>query len=203
MAHVTVSELLILDKKSFEKEYYEWQESTLDYKWWDNIYEDFKVDCEELSVYVDDITFSVSYSQGDSAAFRGKVYLPQLMERKGLDVKYPALYLGVKDDNSFVFIRYSGNNCMRVDDYRQYANQTAPSGVFSDLDQQSWEELIDEQDSEAGLEEAALEFANDLADGLYRTLRAEYEYLTSEESFIASCEYNEITFEINTEEEAS
>jgi hypothetical protein len=35
---------------------------------------------------------------------------------------------------------------------------------------------------------------------LYRELRDEYEHLTSEESFIESCECNEITFEENEDE---
>jgi hypothetical protein len=203
MTTVTASELLILDKRRFEQEYYKWQEYCLDYEWWDYIYDNFKATCEACSVRIDDITFSGFHSQGSGAAFQGRIDLTALMEREGLDVKYPALYIGVKNDGSYFLTRPTRNNSMRGGNYEMYANQTAPDGVFSGLDQQAWEELIEEQDRDADLEERALEFARHLADELYTNLESEYEHLTSEASFIESCECNEVTFEITTEEETA
>jgi hypothetical protein len=199
MAQVTASELLILDERRFEREYYKWQEYCLDYEWYDSIYENFKETCEACAVRVDDISFSGFHSQSDGAAFAGRVDLTALMEREGLDVKYPALYIGVKNDGSYFMVYNHRSGGLRGGEYEMYANQTAPDGIFSELDQQAWEELIEEQEAGAELEERALAFARRLANGLYSSLSDEYDYLTSKESFIESCECNEITFETEGE----
>ena len=203
MKTVTAQELLILDKKRFDEEYMKWVEYTAAAdEWWDYIYDHFKDKCHAMNITVTDITFSGFWSQGDGAAFGGRVDLTALMERQGLDVQYPALYIGVKNDGSYSRIAFNGNN-MRCGSYEMWANQTEPDGVFSGLDQRAWEDLIDEQDREAGLEDLALEECQALARELYRDLEAEYDHLTSKESFLESCECNEITFEIETEEEAA
>ena len=203
MTTVTAQELLILDERRFDAEYCKWMEYCLDYEWHQNIYDDFKETCKAHSIRVDDITFSGFHSQGGGAAFSGRMALPAFMENHGLDVKYPALYIAVKNDGSYFMVRHSRNSCMRGNDYEMYANQTAPDGIFSELDQQAWEELIEEQERDAELEDRALEFARHLADELYTNLSDEYDHLTSKESFIESCECNEITFEIRTEEETA
>ena len=43
-------------------------------------------------------------------------------------------------------------------------------------------------------------YVDNISHQLYRDLRDEYEHLTSEESFIESCECNDVTFEIEGEE---
>lgn len=202
MKTVTAQELLILDERRFDAEHYKWQEYCLDYEWWDYIYDGFKATCDTHSIRVDDITFSGFHSQGDGAAFAGRINLAPFMEREGLDIKYPALYIGVKNDGSYFMVYNHRSGGLRGGEYEMYANQTAPEGVFSGLDQQAWEELLEEQENEAGLEDRALEFARHLADELYTNLSKEYDHLTSKESFIESCECNEITFEIETEETA-
>lgn len=203
MKTVTAQELLILDKRRFDKEYYKWQEYCLDYEWYQNIYDNFKHTCNTHAIRVDDISFRGFHSQSDGAAFAGRMDLTAFMEDQGLDVKYPALYIGVKNDGSYfmVYNHRSGGLC--GGEYEMYANQTAPDGIFSELDQQAWEELLEEQENDAELEERALEFARHLADELYTNLSDEYDHLTSKESFIESCECNEITFEIQTEEETA
>jgi hypothetical protein len=200
MKIVTAAELLILDKRQFDKEHYEWQEYCMDGDDMDHIKEDFKERCEQLNIRVDDIGYCISNSQGDGAAFEGRVDLTAFMEREGLDITYPALYLGVKNDGSYILMRYSRNNCMRCGEYEVYANQTEPCGVFSGLDQQAWEELVDQQESAAGLEDLVLRECESLAYDLYDSLSDEYEHRTSEESFIESCECNDITFEIEEDE---
>ena len=199
MAQVTASELLILDESRFDKEYYKWQAYCLDYEWWDYIYDDFKETCEACSIRVDDISFSGFHSQGDGAGFAGRIDLTALMEREGLDVKYPALYIGVKNDGSYFMVHNHRSGGLRGGEYEMYAGQTGPDGIFSELDQQAWEELIEEQEAGAELEERALAFARRLAAALYTKLSEEYDYLTSKESFIESCECNEITFETEGE----
>ena len=203
MKTVTAQELLILDERRFDVEHYKWQAYATDYDWYQGVYDNFAETCKANSIRVDQITFSGFHSPGDSAAFEGRIELTAFMENQGLDVKYPALYIGVRNDGSYFMLRYSRTNCMRGGDYEMYASQTEPDGVFSGLDQQAWEELIEEQERDAELEDRALEFARHLADELYTNLSDEYDHLTSKESFIESCECNEITFEIQTEEETA
>jgi hypothetical protein len=125
------------------------------------------------------------------------------MKHHKLDEQYLALYLAAKDDGSYIRISTSHHGNMWTGDNNMWGNQTAPSGVFKDLPQTDWEDLVDAQIGEAGIEDEVLKWCQDLAHDLYVSLRDEYEYRTSEESFIESCECNEITFEIDLEEEES
>ena len=193
---MNVTELKEHDPKRFEKEYWAWAEHTADYEWWDCIEENFTDGCAALCVQVDKITFSGFYSQGDGAAFTGQVYVHKWMKLKGLDVTHPAAYLACWDDGSYVRLETGRGNNMRAN-LEEYANQTAPSGVFTGLDQQAWEELVDEQISSLSIEGEVLSFCEDLAQELYTDLRDEYEHLTSEEMFIEHCVCNEVTFEEN------
>ena len=197
----TAKELQELDPKRFEKEYYKWMEFALDYEWWDALYKQFKADCLPKGVRVDTINFSGFGSQGDGATFDGQVDIPTYMELQGLHETYPALYLAVVDDGSRIGVRQTHRGNMETCGYNMYANQTAPSGVFENLDQQAWEELIDEQEREADIEDNMLKFCKELAAELYKDLEAEYEHLTSKESFIESCNCNEVLFDIEGEED--
>ena len=58
-----------------------------------------------------------------------------------------------------------------------------------------------DQLSQADIESCIEEFCNRACAKLARDLEDDYEHLTSVESFIESCECNEITFDIETEEE--
>lgn len=200
MTTVTAPELLILDEKRFDKEHQRWYAYVLDYDWWEYTYDDFKATCATKGVSVSDMTFSGFWSQGDGAAFAGHVCIPTFMEQQGLDEKYPALYIAAKNDGSYVRVRFTRGNNMQCADYAMCGNQTEPAGVFDGLDQETWEALVDEQDGDANLEKDIMEFCEDLAHDLYTALEAEHDHLTSKESFLESCECNEITFEIETEE---
>ena len=188
-----VTELRERDPKRFEKEYYKWREHTPDYDWW--VYEDFIDGCAAVCVHVDDIKFSGFYSQGDGAAFTGRVYVHKWMAHKGFDVTHPAAYLACKDDGSYVRLETGRGNNMRANfDGWVY---TDPSGIFTGLDYDTWSELVDAQISDLNIEDEVLSFCKSLADKLYTDLRDEYEHLTSEEMFIEHCVCNEVTFEEN------
>lgn len=191
---MNAAELKIADPKRFDKEYYKWAEHALDSEWWDSVKELFTMDCEPKGIYVGDISFDLR----GSAGFTGHINAAMFMERSGLAEQYPALYLAVRDDGSRgqVALTRNGNPSVSFD---SYATQTAPSGMFSGLDQQAWEELIESQEAEADLEAAMQEEAVDLSNELYTMLCDEETYLTSEERFIEDCECNDITFE--TEED--
>lgn len=198
MPKLTAKELQSSDPKRFKKEYESWTEYTLDYDWWDYVEENFKSDMAAKGIYVSRIHFSVSYSQGDYASFEGSISVHEWMERKGYDETYPALYLAAKDYGEFanVYDRSHWGGQPRVNLDGHIIGNTYASGVFKGLDADEWDALIDDQFSAAGLEDEMQSEVDDECRKLYRTLRAEYEHLTSEESFIESCECNDITFEI-------
>lgn len=163
--------------------------------------EGFKEAMDVEGVHVHRIAFALGYSQSDYAAFEGQIRVAEFMELKGYDVEYPALYLAVKDygDRADVGSSYRSSSG-RVNWNADCLNNTNPEGVFSMLDEDAWHDLVDEQHSAAGLEGEMQSYVDEKCNTLYRDLQNEYEHLTSEESFIESCECNEITFEIEEAE---
>jgi hypothetical protein len=158
-------------------------------------------------VDVDGIYFSLSYSQGDYATFSGYINLaewmaarkdgPQNDDTPTFAEKYPALYLALQYYGDRVLVETKHRSCgasVSMDYYGLNGN-TSASGIFQHLDQESWDELVDAQSGEADLERELQAYVDDVSHQLYRDLRDEYEHLTSEESFIESCECNDITFE--------
>jgi hypothetical protein len=77
-----------------------------------------------------------------------------------------------------------------------------PAGIFSDMSQEAWDMLIQEQWDDLGdkLATEIHEYAKDAAEELYKALEEDYDACTSEESFIDSCACNGVTFEIEEEE---
>ena len=191
---VTAKELQELDPKRFDKEYYKWLEYAADYEWWDWLEDSFKCDMKEAGINVERITFG-SYPW--NAQFDGHVDLRQFMEHLILDEQYPALYLAVAQDGSYISVREGRyGNAFNLNE--QLYN-TGPEGVFAYLEERAWEELIDEQFSDAELETRVEQFCADACARLARDLADNYDHITSEESFVESCECNEVTFAIETD----
>lgn len=204
MLHVTAKELQTHHPKRFQKEYSEWTNYAVGWDWWDCVYEGFREDVRPFGVTIgpNDMQFSLGYSQSDYAAFTGRIDIAQYMHEKGWDVEYPALYLAVNDCGDYATVS-DHRACSRVNYDGACIGNTYPSGVFKNLDQGAWDELIEEQYYAAGLEDELQSYVDEICDDLHKRLRDEYEYLTSEEAFIDSCECNEVTFEIETEGETN
>ena len=186
--------------KRFQEEYSKWCEYALDYDWWDYIYEGFAADVRPFGVTIEPhgIYFSVSHCQSDYAAFTGRIDVAEYMQAKGLDERYPALYLAVDDCGDYATVSEMRSHG-RVNYDGGCVGNTYPAGVFQHLEQGAWDELVSEQYYEASLEDELQSYVNDVCRDLYQRLRDECDHLTSEESFIESCECNEITFEIEGE----
>jgi len=151
---------------------------------------------------VDKVWFSLSYSQGDYATFEGTITVHEWMAvaKDGDQTyaeKYPAIYLAMMDYGDYADVTTSGRDCNgRVNlDFACIGN-TYPAGIFAGLEQEAWDELVEEQYNAACIEEALQAYVDDISRQLYRDVQDEYEHLTSEESFIESCECNDVTFEI-------
>lgn len=202
MPTLTAQELLEQDPKRFREEYLKWTEYALDYDWWDYMEERLKETLKPVGVRVERLQFSLSYSQGDYATFTGYIDVGTWMEtnkcgEQTYAEKYPALFLAIQDYGERATIATSHRSCgarASLDNYNIVGN-TYPAGIFAGLDQEAWDELVEEQVDAAGLEQALQDYVDAISDELYTDLRDEHEHLTSEQSFIESCECNEITFE--------
>lgn len=193
MKLVTAKELKELDPKRFDKEYYAWLEYAADYDWWEWLEDSFKCDMKEVGIHVEKIQFD-TYPR--HAMFDGHVDVAKFMTHLILDEQYPALALAVAQDGSYVSVRAGRyGNAFNLN---EHLYNTSPEGIFKYLDEQAWEELIDEQLCQSELETRIEEFCTDACARLARDLEADYDHITSEESFIESCECNEISFEIET-----
>jgi hypothetical protein len=202
MPTLTARELLEQHPKKFQKEYSEWTNYALDYDWWEYIEERLRETLAPAGVRVDKIWFSLSYSQGDYATFEGSIMVWEWMEAtkdgdQTLAEKYPALHLALADYGESATVTSYNRSCgARVNLDGSVVGNTYPAGIFAGLEQEAWDELVEAQFYEAGLEQAMQDYVDDISRQLYRDLQDDYEHMTSEESFIESCECNDITFEI-------
>jgi len=204
---VTAAELKELDPRRFEQEYYDWANNyALWDEWSDSIEGMFKEDVAPFGARVNSIEYDIG-GYDPQAIFRGRVDLDEFMEEykvEGVPLSelYPALYLAVYEDQSWIKV---DSNYRRMGihlDIREQVSITNPVGIFSGLDPDAWEELVDEQWGACNLESHVRSFIDDKCGDLARDLQAEYEHLTSEEAFLESCECNEITFELEIEDES-
>lgn len=202
MSVITAQELQSLDPKRFQREYLKWTEYALDYDWWEWTEERLRETLAPAGVRVDKLQFSLSYRQGDYATFEGRIDLARWMEatkdgEQTYEEKYPALFLAAQDYGDWASVdTRSRDGGSRVNFDGNLVGNTYPAGIFSALEQEAWDELVEEQYGAAGIEQALQEYVDDISRQLYSDLQDEYEHLTSEESFIESCECNDITFEI-------
>jgi hypothetical protein len=183
------------------------REINVKHEWWDFVYEDFRQICTILGIELDaqEPSFSGFWSQGDGASWTG-CYRAQGLYYPGLEPLYtydwaPAkirkhapqdeelhriadelcllarihgpTYAVVRRHNS----RYVHSSTMCVSEWEYYDERD-----MNDVD----EKIIDH------IEEALLHAFQALADWLYETLEAEYDYLTSDEAVIDTLEANEI-----------
>lgn len=207
--NITAKELKEQDPTRFEHEYYKWCEYACDYDWWDGEYAYFKEQAEARGAYVDDIEFSVSWSQSDYASWRGSVELDQWLKTSDAHKDDPRTFVlcellrdGAVDAS--VRVSHSGVYCKvpRVSldtGLEPDEDEVVTSGPLMGASAGELWESIGGHDYADELERDLQEWAGSLADDLYRTLRDELGYLTSEECFIEECEVNDVTFEVDDE----
>ena len=205
MNELSASELKLSDPKRFDKEYWKWVEHSLDYDWWDSVYELAMGDGEALGFEVENISFDL---HSRDASWEGDVDVLKFAKAHGLeaDPKWFVMLELVKDgwvDSVLSISRYGyRNTTMRVGDYCARLDEDgivgtgvfAGAGVVHVLDAIGGEAVFDE------IEEMVLEKANDFAATILEMLDEEYDYLSSEEAFVEHCDANDVTFETEGEE---
>lgn len=175
----------------FAKQYAQWVEH-LDYDWYEPTIEYIKESyLDKYQLDIDEVHFNLGYSQGDYANFNGDMYAADYMRLHGLDVKYPALMAACAEFGLRIFFTANGRTLSADVEFPR----VHPCGLFQNLDEQAWDELVDEQWDDAELNGGARMWARGLCCDMHDELRDEYEAVTSEEQFIEHCEINEVEFE--------
>ena len=180
----------------FQQEYWDWVSNHFSYDWWDNVYEDFSNRMAEKGVRVEDITFSLSYSQSDGAAFGGRINVAKFMEHTGMADEFTPLYLDMKESGAYAVVSSRHENYSYVSSVEYYIGDCAPSGIYSELPQEAWNDLVDQQYAQSDIDKRMDEFVRDVTDELYNELQEEYEYLSSEEQFIEWAKFDDVMFDV-------
>ena len=190
-ATMTLRELRTADPKAFQRKYEKWHEHALDSEWWDSVYEVFTEDMEPLGLRVDKIFFSLAYSQGAYAAVTGRLDMHKWMLAAGYGESHLALCLDAKEYGGYWSVSSRSSN-IALGDANYEPGNTYPAGIFSELPQGAWDELVRVQYESEDWGALATAWVRAKCEELYRMLRDEYEYLTSEDSFIEWSEANEV-----------
>ena len=167
-----------------------------DYDWWDCTYDQFREDMKEHGITVDKIYFSGFWSQGDGACFTGHIRLtqeqmleslPKEMREKFITFNTKVKLMGFEPMSLHYSARieqrgnYSHSGSMYiVDDYNNTEIEETDVDCEDMLDEGVL--LRDDFDGRVEYGDLAIELAWGHADDLYKRLREEYEYLTSEEN---------------------
>ena len=194
---MNIHELKNQDPKRFEREYDEWREHAAGYEWWDDVEMAFQERMKPLAVHVDRIYFSLGYCQSDYAAFEGRVFFHRWMENNGYAESHQMLYLDATQTCEYFSVGAMRDHARVNFDY--YVGNAQPCGIFAELPVAAWDELVEEQLNSEDWHQLTQAWVDDVCGDLYRELRDEYEYLTSEEQFIEYCEFTDVTF--TTDEE--
>ena len=209
MAEVSAAELKVLDPRRFDREYSRWAEWQWEDDWYtENAKERFSEQYKANGIKIDDLHYSISYSQGDYASFSGRIFVSYWMETvqtcpdgPTYAERYPALYLACREDGTYVRVRGQDGRRAMYPEWEESWAHVGPQGIFAGMDEAEWEELVEEQAKEAELDDEIRRYCKAIDRELYDHLRDSYEDATSEEEFLASCEANNVTFEIEVEDE--
>ncbi len=205
---VSVHELKEMAPQRFEREYSKWTEWQWEDDWYvEDTKERFTERYKSKGIDIERLGYRISYGQGDYASFDGRVYLAEWMQAvqtcpggPTYAERYPALFLACAEDGSYMNITGEDDRRGWRADWHEGWSGVGPSGIFANMPEEDWDALVEEQASEADLEDEILKYCRSIGRDMYNELRDSYEEATSEDEFIASCEANNITFEIELEE---
>ena len=183
------------------------REINVDHEWWDSTYDDFGQICTILGIELDrdEPSFSGFWSQGDGASWTGR-YRAQGLGYAGLEPLYTYDWAPAKirehapqdeelhriADELCLLARIYGPTyaIVRRHDSRYVHSSTMCVSEWEYYDERDMDD-VDEKIIDH-VEEALLHAFQALAQWLYKTLEAEYDYLTSDEAVIETLEANEI-----------
>jgi hypothetical protein len=169
----------------------------VDYEWWDHIYDDNKIEMETKGISVTDMFFSGFYSQGDGACFIGRIDMAQFLKVHQLEQKYMAatffagqgeLWANLDQGNSRYYHEQTVSASLVVDSYNNYEEDSTRYQVYETM-----QKVLDDEWKD--LEDDVNNICRGYMQDLYRKLRDEHEYLTSDEAVWETIEANELHLE--------
>lgn len=165
----------------------EYRDINVDHEWWDFTYEGFIEKCEAQGITTNtaDISFSGFWCQGDGACFAGYVSNWEVVLNA---VKTPEL-LKLAVENNWSFSTSTRGRYSHSGNMTGSLDAELPENPYDEDEEPlrftAWEianpwttPMLDD------LEEALTDHFRGLADGLYRELESEYEYLTDDEQVV-------------------
>ena len=182
-----------LSQKAKEKVLKKLYNINTDFEWYDSIFNDFMVKCENLGITVNynDISFSGFWSQGDGASFITDL----------IDIKKIIEVLKIEFRNDYLknlFIDYF-NTYKIIRLQSMYSHELTVTVSYEDEFYYNlggrYKRIALYLENKGEEVERKLELLkNSLCIKLYNDLQKEYEYLTSEEAIIESIEANDYEF---------
>jgi hypothetical protein len=192
---------------AFEKAYWRWVETAGAYDTLDYVVEQFVEDMEEQGATVGvqsrepAVFYSVGYCQSDYASFCGSISLATWMRNNGYALTHLPLVLDVENYGGVAYVGAHNHGWSYISQIEYHPGNAAPCGVFADMPQAEWDQMIEEMWASEDWEKLLNEWVSDTCRELYTQLRDEHEYQTSKEQFIEHSSCNETLFEIEDEDE--
>lgn len=157
--------------------------------WWDGVYDDFICDMAAKGIHVYDMRFSGFWSQGDGASFTGYISNNKMFfDQHNLTESYPWITKLMSLGGEFTLSiergadrRYVHENTVGVGlSYTDMFYHILPQDDLRMHIVEQWDAQLEvEYDTISG---AVTEIIRDYCRDLYRRLRDEYDYLTSDEA---------------------
>jgi hypothetical protein len=172
--------------------------------WWDSVYDDFRQICEIIGIDLDkgEPSFTGFWSQGDGASFTGQYRAWDYLARP------PTLYYETAPTkirehapNDEELHRIADELCMLSRIYFPTFINTKRFGSSSYVHEQTMDCYVEPMEGDpddwaeevhAHVQDQGAMLMRDLARWLYRTLEAEYDYLTSDEAVWEAIQANEL-----------
>lgn len=212
--HTTIYTYNELSDSAKERAIAWYREGYLDYDWWDYLYEDFAQRAQELGIdlrqkpitlmngktrYDPEIYFSGFYHQGSGSAFSGtwkawEMNLNKLKSECPTDKELHRIgdvlaSYAKEDDQATATIRANRTNWIDVS--MKGGNTLTEQLNELDFDSQEYRQL---NQAFTNREEAITEAIRDFNRWIYKQLKTEYEYLTSDEQIEVALQANEYEF---------
>lgn len=151
--------------------------------WWHSVEDMFKENMAKLGYEVEKIYFSGFNSQGDGACFEGKVYILDWLKAHKLGKKYRSLYNYVAEHGGYVTIAQIGHY------YHERSMAFDEDSFYYEMDSES--KAVDQMTKVMELIEEEVE---EQARQLYKDLKAESDYLMSDDVVADVLTINEYDF---------
>ena len=170
-----------LDDEAKEKSREWYRDGSLDYAWWDTVYDYAKEAGAALGITVDNIEFSGFYSQGDGACFTGSYTY-----RKG----WRQALRAVTRNETLECIGHRLQDAQRMVFYKGTATVVKTGHRYCD----ETSVRIDCEPDTTTFTDAVTDALRDFMRWIYKSLEQEYEYLMSDECVDDTIRANDYTF---------